>query len=174
MLFRSGFIIDASFTSPIQKFRNLFQLRVRVCCHGGRCTFRLNNDDVTKLVMALPQLGDLLLGFPCAENTCATTAACLLSISVYCVKLGALEVHFNTTNIVNDLKNISMDPRYRKLRSLPRCTLWRLYVHAMPLTLDESDLQAVGDGMKDIFPSMQSIEGPLGAWRELSREVQGY
>ena len=111
--------IDASFASLIQTFRNLVNLNVEVGCRdeGGedRCIFKLNNDDVTELAMALPQLKDLILGYPCSNNTCATTAACLLPISVYCVEIGILTMHFNTTNIIDDLKNISGSP-------IPRAT----------------------------------------------------
>jgi len=141
-------IIDTSSTRPIQMFQNLVRLSVRAHCYGGQCAFRLDNGDVTELAMALPQLENLLLGSPCPKNTCVTTAACLLPISVYCAQLDAVETHFSTTNILGDLKNTSVDPQFRELRSLPRCMLRRLYTHAMPLTLDESDFQAVVDGMK--------------------------
>ena len=168
-----GPTIDASFTSPIRMFRNLIRLGVSALCRQDQCNFKLNNGDVTELAMSLPQLENLLLGYACPENTCATTAACLLPISVYCVGLDELEIHFNTTNIVDDLKNIPMDPRFLELRSLPRCKLRRLRANKMPLVLDGSDFQAVVDGMRDIFPSIQHIDGPIGAWSELSGKLQG-
>ena len=167
-----GPIIDSSFTSPIRMFRNIIRLGVRACCHSDRCNFKLNNNDVTELVMALPQLEDLILGFPCPQNTCVTTAACLLPISVYCVRLRELEIHFNTTRIADDLESIPMDPGFPELRSLPRCKLGRLRAHEMPLVLDMSDFQAVVDWMRDIFPSIQGIEGPPGTWSELSRKLK--
>ena len=39
-----------------------------------------------------------------------TIVACLLTISTYCVGLEKLEIHFSTTNIVNDFKNIQEVP----------------------------------------------------------------
>ena len=153
-----GFTIDALFTSTVRIFRNLTYLVVQIDCHDedyeGRCPFKLNDDNVTKLAMALPQLEYLFLGRPCAKNTCTTTVACLLPISVYCLKLDELEIHFNTTNIVDDLKNISEDPRFQTVRSLPRCSLDYLGVWQIPLTVDDTDFEDVVNGILDIFPTL--------------------
>jgi len=165
-------IIDVRFASPIRMFRNLVSLNVETFCHDtnseNRCVFKLNDDDVTKLAIALPQLQSLFLGDPCPENTCATTVACLLQISVHCVKLRELKIHFNTRNVVGDLKGISEDPNFQELRSLPRCTLMRLSVAFAPLALDRPGFKAVTNGMIDIFPCLRRCEGSEPAWIELS------
>jgi len=166
---RPGLIIDASpFTSPIQMFRNLALLNVEVACIDkggeGQCTFKLNDDDVTKLVTALPQPESLLLGQPCSNNTCATIVACLLQISVRCIKLQSLQIRFNTTNIVDDFKNISGDPRFQDLRSLQRCSLPRLDVMRIPLTLDGPGIEIVRSGMADVFPSARFFVWCGGIW----------
>ena len=153
-----GLIIDISFTSPIFIFRNLVNLRALVVCHEGQCIFRLDNDNVTELAMAMPQLESLFLGYPCFRNTCTTTIACLLPISVYCVKLQKLSIHFNTANIVDDLKNISEDPRSHERHSLPRCPLLCLDVWMLLLALDEPGYETVANGMIDIFPSLESCD----------------
>ena len=168
-------VIDASFSSTVQMFRNLARLNVPYCCFPNgedRCTFKLNDDNVTELVTALPRLKDIILGRPCSENTCATTVACLLSISVRCVELQGLTIHFNTTKVVDDLKNISEGPRFRELRSLPRCTLWRLKVFQIPLALDEPGFEAVTVGMVNIFPSLKRCEGFDEGWRELNKKLK--
>ena len=165
----SGPITDFSFASPVQVFRNLRCLNVNDLCpegDDGRCIFKLNNDDVTKLAMALSQLEYLHLGHPCFANTCATTVSCLLPISVYCVKLGSLGIHFNTTNIIEDLENISEDPRFQELRSLPRCSLSYLDVYLMPLPLDDSDLETMARGFIEILPSLKHCEGRDNMWGE--------
>ena len=83
--------IDPSFISTIQCFRNLVRLSADDWYHheydNGKCKFKLNNDHVTEFAMALTQLESLLLGYPCSENTCLTTVACLLPISVHCSRL---------------------------------------------------------------------------------------
>ena len=160
----------------------MVNLKIDVSCRGGggeaQCIFKLNNDHVTKLVMALPQLEFLLLGRPCSNNTCATTVACLLPISVHCVGLQELKIHFNATNIVDDFKNIPDDSRLRDLRPLPRCRLVRLDIHEMPLNFDEPGFETVVTGMIDIFPSLELYEGVEGNfdWEEVSErltELQG-
>ena len=167
--------IEASSVSTIQYFRNLVNLNVEVYCHDGDdrgdCIFELNDHEVTELTMALTQLESLLLGHACFEDTCLTTVACLLSISVHCNRLTKLEIHFDTTNIVDDLKNILEDPRFQQLRSLPRCPLRRLDVYQMPLDLDDSDFGTVANGMIDIFPSLKSCEGLEESWTKLSGEI---
>jgi len=171
-------IIDATSASIIQTFRNLVDLKVDRSCYGrggeSQCIFKLNNDDVTKLVMTLSQLDSLLLGRPCSNNTCATTVACLLPISVHCVGLRTLAIHFNTTNIVDDLRNISDVPRFQELYSRPRCKLSCLDVYGMPLTLDDPGFETVVNGMIDIFPALgycqEAVRGT--GWRELSERLR--
>ena len=171
----SGINIDTSSIHAIQHFWNLVDLNIEVLCHdeGGRsqCIFKLNNGNVTELAMALTQLEYLFLGHPCFETTCLTTVACLLPTPVHCNKLKKLEVHFNTTNIVDIFKNISEDPRFQQLCSLPRCPLMRLDVDRIPLSLDESDFETVVKGMIDIFPSLTHCEGLERSWDEFSRRI---
>ena len=117
------------------------------------------------------------LGLTSRCNICSTNVACLLPISVHCVKLQKLQVHFTTTNIVGDLKNISEDPRFQELWSLPKCVLSHLDVWRIPLTLNEFSLKIVADGMIAIFPSLECCPGlgggPQGmlGWRELSEKI---
>ena len=159
----SGIDIDYSSVSTIQIFRNLAVLNVDVSCHDGanrgKCIFELDNDDVTEFAMVLTQLETLFLGHACFENTCLATVACLLPISIHCSKLELLEIHFNTTDIVDDFKNIYEDPQLQQLRSLPRCPLMRLDVYQILLNLDESDFGIVVNGMIDIFSSLNIVKG---------------
>ena len=167
--------LDPSSFSTIQCFRNLVDLTVGFQCpirdDRVECIFKLNNDDVTKLAMALTQLGSLVLGRPCSENTCLTTVACLPPFSIHCSKLKTLQIHFNTTNIVDDLRNILEDPQFQQLRSLSECPLTSLDVREMPLRLHESDFEIVAKGMADIFPYLTDFNGVEESWDELSEEI---
>ena len=171
----SDLIIDVPFASVIREFRNLVRLKMGVHCHNkgdnGRCAFKLNDDDVAELAVALPRLKYLLLGHPCDNNACATTVACLLQISARCPWLQSLEIHFNTTNIVDDLTSVTADPRFQELRSRPKCVLTCLSVYRMPLALNESDLEIVADGMTDIFPHLERCEGVGWIWDGLNRKI---
>ena len=181
VVFCSTNAIDVPFTSEIGIFCNLVDINTRDCCYdiNGRnqCAFKLNNGDVAEFAAALPRLEMFRLGNPCPENTCLTTVACLFPISAQCAKLRQLSIHFNTTNIVDDFQNISVDPQFQQLRSLSRCTLPGLWVYHMPLDLDADGFGAVANGMVDIFPSLRCCQGLVGdmRWEELSdriREVQ--
>jgi len=170
----SSINIDASFVYTIQFFRNLVNLHVKVGCYDWRvdqCIFELDNDSVAGLAMALTQLESLVLGNPCSKNTCLTTVVCLLPISVHCSKLEKLEIHFNTTNVVNDFKNILENPRFQQLRSLPKCPLTYLDVYRTPLSLHETDLKTVAKGMVDIFPSLRGCGGREESWGKLSEQI---
>ena len=170
-----GFIVDAPLTLPIRVFYNLVNLNVDVLCHfysEDRCSFKLSNANITELTMVLPRLESLLLGHPCGENTCATTFACLVEISIHCVKLRRLEIYFNTTNIVEDLKKISADSRFQQLHSLPRCPLTRLDAYQTPLALDGSDFETVVHGMIGIFPSLEYCLGYEGIWDDISDRIE--
>jgi len=169
-------IVDASFASTVQIFQNLVHLDVGIDCpcefNEGRCTFKLNDGNVAGLATALPRLESLFLGRPCFENTCATTVACLLPISVRCPRLEKLEVHFNTTNVVDDVNNILGDPRFEELRSLPKCTLSTLDVHRTPLALDKPGFDIVVGGISVIFPSLEHCQGRDRPWIELSTAIR--
>lgn len=173
-----GTVTDVSSTSTIQIFRNLVDLNMDAFCHGGgydyECAFKLNNDDVAELAMALPRLESLTLGRPCFKNTCVTTVACLLQISVRCPKLTRLLIHFNTIDIVGDFENIPEDPRFEELRWLPRCALLFLDIWETPLTLDKPGFETVASGMVDIFPSLRNFRwfGESQSWRTLNGELR--
>ena len=167
--------IDAPFVSTIQCFWNLVKLSIEVYCDNirrrGQCVFKLNNNNVTELAMALTQLESLLLGRTCLENSCLTTVACLLPVSIHCNKLGKLGIHSNTTSIVDDFKNALEDPRSQQIRSLPRWLLTYLDIFRVPLDLDESGFETVVKGMIVIFPSLKRCEGLGREWNELPEET---
>jgi len=164
--------VDASFTSSIQIFWNLTHLNVDAHCydnHGrGQCHFVLNNNDIAKLATALPRLKTLLLGYPCPWNTCVTTVACLLPISIHCAELEELEIHFNTANIAVDFENISKDLQFQALTSSERSSLELLIVHQMPLTVGWEECLDVGNKLIKIFPSLQNICGSDQRWRDIT------
>jgi len=157
----TSLIVDVPLASSIRMFRNLVDLDISTFPNEGedQCTFKLNNEDVAGLAMSLPQLESLLLGYPCDKNTCVTTVACLLQISVHCIKLQKLGIHFSTTNIVDEFKSLSEDSRFRELRSLPRCPLQRLELHRISLVINELEYGSVVNGMISIFPSLELLMG---------------
>lgn len=158
--------VDPTLLSSILLFRNLVLLYVDGChCRiGSGCTFPLTDDDVENLAAALPSLASLELGRVCGFNSCHTTISSLWSLSVHCPSLTILEVHFNTNNIVGDIRRLlGDDSRHEKTR----CKLRHLSVGLLPLQVWEEDVGIVGMGFVDIFPCLDSFWGcsmNLGGW----------
>jgi len=143
-------------------FRNLTTLEVGQFCPGDRCSFDLTDNDVTAITKALPQLRKLLLGHPCWLNACQTTFRSLLTLSANCVELMELIVHFNTIDIVDDVKSLleTEDPDIRKLRDGPRCGVTSLPVFMTPLAVDKPDTDLLAKGFLFVFPALGKI--PVG------------
>jgi len=155
--------IDSTLLSSIVRFRNLVTLRVRTAyCYGAdSCTFRIADDDVRDLVTALPHLNDLRLGRPCCSDTCNTTFASLVSISLHCPDLTALEIHFNTRRIVRDVQRLFNGGAER---DEAKCKLRSLSVGSIPLEVCKEDTQTIVLGLKTIFPYLTDLDGYDGSW----------
>ena len=109
--------VDPTLLSSISSFRNLVTLYVgnkyNHCTSRGMCLFGLSDDDMENLAVALPSLVTLRLGNVCRYNSCRTIVSSLLSISIHCLRLMALETHFNTQNIVDDIQQLLNEGSWR-------------------------------------------------------------
>ena len=140
-------------------FRNLTILEVGLFCSADRCSFDLTNDDVAAIAKALPRMQKLLLGHPCCLNTCQATLTSLLALSANCVELKELYIHFNTVNIVEDVKSLfeTEDSVVQKLRKGPRCGVTSVPVFLTPLTADEPAAELVAKGLLFVFPALGDV-----------------
>ena len=132
-------------------FRNLTTLEVGGCCLIEGCSFDLTDDDVTAITKALPRMQKLMLGHPCGLNTCQTTFRSLLALSANCTGLTDLVIHFNTINIVEDVKSVLETPDVQKR---PRCRVRSLPVFLAPLVVDGPDIDVLAKGLMFVFPSL--------------------
>ena len=167
--------IDATFTSLFSLFSNLTTLFAQPRCADG-CAFPLTDQDMVQLSAALPRLETLDLGGPCPLGTCNTTVFCLLALSVHCKNLRRLMIHFNTTNLTNDIQSLSEDPYFRDLGSLPtRCHLMSFDAGGSPFprpTSDE-DITTIAAGLIGIFPSLIDVHSYIGKnWTVLRSRVR--
>ena len=154
-----GVAIDNALTSPIQVFQNLVRLDMDVYCYEDECSFELDDEDVGTLVMALPRLKTLVLGHPCPMDLCNTTVACLRTISMHCLELEELEIHFNTRQMAAHLEEMGMEEEEEEEEEerSQMCSLKSLGVHEMPLILAALEEEEVCDGLWNIFPSLERI-----------------
>jgi hypothetical protein len=159
-----GTIVNSIFLSSVINFSNLVLLRVHTRCRDrDGCSFRMTDDGVNDLASGLPRLRTLRLGEPCGLDSCETTVASLLSISVHCLDLTDLSTHFNTLTIVEDTQRLLDEGSGR---DKAKCKLEELSVGSMPLEIRSEDIETVGTGLKTIFPSLTRA-GYVGRWREL-------
>jgi hypothetical protein len=169
LICRAGVLVDAAFISNIMLFHGLVYLELdSSCSSGGGCAFGLADDDVAEIATALPNLADATFGDVCATNSCRTTVCSLLFLSTRCKNLGFLEIHFNTTNLRDDLESISENPRLRDLRAFPRCQLRRFSATDAPLWMHPEDYVPVATGFLDIFPSLYEVYGTAAGWDGLN------
>ena len=164
--FPSHILVDPKLLSSISSFRNLVTVCVENdCCFyyygGGPCLFRLTDDNVESLAIALPSLVTLRLGKVCDSETSRTTVYSLLSISVHCLELAHLEIHFNTLSIVDDIQRLFNGGFGH---DKPRCKLRILSVEYLPLEVREEDIGVIAAGFADIFPCLEAFS--LGERRE--------
>jgi len=163
-------IINSTLLSSVAKFWNLVGLQVVGDCSGAEgCISRLTDDDVESLAAALPRLTNVELVKPCRHNSCKTTISSLLSLSIHCLGLKFLEIHFNTQTIVGDMRRL-LDGGLG--RDKAKCELWYLPAGNSPLEVRREDAETIAMGFKAIFPHLDSCNGG-GEWRLVLTALAG-
>ena len=140
-------------------FENLTILEVGWSCPIDACSFDLTDDDVTTITKTLPRIRKLLLGHPCWMNSCQTTFRSMLALSANCVQLTELVIHFNTANIVEDVKSLleTEDPDVQTLRKGPRCRVTNFTVPPVPPAVDDLGTEVLAKGFLFVFPALGNI-----------------
>jgi len=159
--------VDSTLLSSFARFWNLVTLRVRTRRSSGMegCTFYFTDNDVENLASALPRLNSLRLGVPCDGGSCSTTIASLMSVSVHCLDLEVLEIHFNTRTIVGDIRHMLDGDAGR---DKAKCQLQRLSVGSLLLQARGEDIKSIAMGLKVIFPHLKNIAGCHSRWRRVN------
>jgi len=82
-----------------------------------------------------------------------------MTLSTSCAGLTELIVHFNTINIVEDVKSLleSEDPTVQALRKGPRCAVTSLPVFLAPLAVEKPDTDVLAKGLLFVFPKLRNI-----------------
>jgi len=118
------------------------------------------------LAIALPHLErGLRLGHPCGFDTCKTTVAALMSISVHCLDLTVLKTHFNTLEIVRDLQRVFDRGAGR---DDAKCRVSNLPVGGGLSIEVQENIETVVMGLKVIFPCLRSL---VNRWSSRVHEI---
>lgn len=169
--------LDPTLLAQICAFTNLTRLDVGCSCPEEECAFTLTDDDLSRLSISLPRLEWLMLGHQCDKNTCKTTFRSLLFLSTRCPKLAFVSIHFNTTQIAQDIKSLfeTGDSGVKKLRDCPtRCQVKTFFVYQTPLPLKGPDeLDVVKRGFLNVFPQLKDIARRHGrTWQSLTEALR--
>ena len=152
-------VVDSKLLSFLVCPRNLAVLRVQGGCpRGGDCLFHLTEDDLKKLVAALPRLKSLRLGSPCGSDACKITITSLMSISAICPDLEDLQTHFDAQNIARDMQRL-IDGGAGRERAGSK--LRNLFIGELSLELDSEGAETVAKGLKAIFPHLTDFSDCL-------------
>ena len=93
---------------------------------------------------------------------------------VHCKRLRGVWIHFNATNLVNDMRFLLEDPDLRGLRELPtRCPLKHFDARRFRfLNETDRDITTTAEGSMNIFPSISAIASTSGiGWSMLESRV---
>ena len=94
------FDLDKTTIRPFLFLNQLTQLDITLVCTQDRCSYKLTDEDLEELVVAMPKLEILSFGsFPCARPV-NNTVKSLTSIAKHCKHLEQLVVHINVEAIV--------------------------------------------------------------------------
>ena len=89
----------------------------------------------------------------------STTVSCHLTSSVHSKHLRGVWIHFNATNLVDNIRFLSEDPGLRGLREHPtRCPLKHFDARRFRFpNVKDLDITTIPEGFMNIFPSISAI-----------------
>ena len=151
---------------PFISFRKLTKLELFSLCTTWHCSFRLNDSIISKLAVALPRLTHLGLGgTPCETSTVDVTIASLVALSINCVDLDVLRLHFN----VNDI--VSRDACENSQTHKFTCKLRTLIVGSQPLPSNHDDILLLTFTILHVFPHLEDITAEGQGWGQVGQGV---
>ena len=163
---------DSPLVSKFLPFTDLVNLSLKtgMGCLLRPCISQFTDQDVERLAIALPKLEVLMLGWPCGEDTCPTTVRSLLFLSVHCIKLKHLNIHFRMASLQADLVDTLGYAYSQGLHSRPKCALESLVTGEMRLESSDNTV-VLPIGLLMIFPSLTKLAARSSTWAQLELMV---
>ena len=132
------------------------------CVHG--CSSTINDDIVTDMARAMPNLILLHLGEPPCQTPTGVTAKGLAALAYYCIHLFSLRIHFQVTSLGPlTIPRAASDGE----PTIPRgdCRLTNLQVGQIPMP--EGSALVVAPALLRIFPHIISIRYSDEGWSKV-------
>ena len=145
--------------TPFHNFGSLTRLFVTSPCDPGQCKSQLTNGSLVQLAKALPKLVELFLGgVPCGSPARGITLTGLHPLSMHCVNLETLQVHFDALDTPTDVPEDMLSQPPDQLLSNPNhCHLSRLVVGGLPVSTSAKSPLIVAYLLHQMFPSLSKI-----------------
>jgi hypothetical protein len=164
--------------TPLLKFRSLTRLSVTSPCILAQCRSQLTNDGLAQLAEALPQLVELFLGAaPCAWPAREVTLAGLRPLSIHCVHLSTVQIHFSALDIPTDIPDDALtNPSDEEPLDPNHCHLFRLVVGDLPVSTSENSLLIVAYFLHQLFPRLSKIVWTAtdSPWKEVQEHIDTF
>ena len=170
----STLIADSNMLSKLFPLTNLVGITLGLRCMSPEvagCASRFSDQDVEHLALALPNLEALRLGeAPCSAKTCPTTILSLFLLSIHCLNLKLLSIHFRTTDVSMDVMAMVDYAHSNDLHRRPRCALDVLVAGNQIVPPEDHEFALISMGISAVFPSLTRIEGSHD-WGQLEHVV---
>ena len=159
--------------TPLHNFGSLARLSVTSPCDPIRCKSRLTDGALAQLAEALPQLVELFLGgVPCGSPARGITLAGLHPLSVHCIHLETLQVHFSALDIPTDIPEDALS-KASDQPPLSHCPLFRLVVGELPVSASAKSPLIIAYFLRQMFPRLSKIWRTVtdSPWKEVQEHV---
>jgi len=170
--------ITPAVLTPLLAFGYLTNLSVSPPCHPTRCGSLLTNDALAQLARALPQLVELVLGnVPCGSPATGVTLSGLTPLSVHCVNLKTLQVHFSALDVDTDIPDCALlGPSDLTPLSPNHCQLTQIVVGQLPISTQGQSLLVVTSFLHQTFPMLSNIVSTVegSPWRVVQRGINAF
>jgi hypothetical protein len=154
-------------------FKRLKLLNIEFGCGGG-CSSRVDDDVITALAQAMPDLEILQLGrTPCATPTGATVHG-LIDLASRCPHLSKLRIHFQGDSLVATATSAatSFIPTDEPVVLWEDCALTDLEVGGIPIPADSTT--RITQMLLRIFPHIIKVEYTNPMWKGVAEYIKDF
>ena len=149
---------------PLLSFERLTALVLH--SRSQECTVQLDDPFVCRLAKALPRLEILRLGDAPPNAVTNVTVESLVALSMNCVDLDFLRIHFDVTSIPS--RSTYENSQMRK----SSCKLRTLSVGSQPPPSSDDDILRLAFAIAHIFPHVEDIRRYGEGWRKVNQHLE--
>ena len=153
--------VDGRTIEHLLFLKQLTTLEIFSLCSPDECSYELSDEDIEKLVMAMPKLKNLDLG----GNPCSTPAnnsvKSLIAIAKHCKRLEIMTIHINAGAVARIQNYSNNDPRKDPILGDPAlvgCPLQSIIFGPCKTIKDEGQATIFGLTLSQLFPRLTNLD----------------